>query len=103
MLHMINKDPIFLSRALFSDEANFYNDGQINSTCITGLWRILIGHELFLFNFWSLNVWQSCYRITFFWRIFKWQSTDFFLENIFPQLLENIQLGLRINMIQHEH
>jgi len=48
MLHMINEDPIFLSRILFSDEANFCNNGQISTTCITGLWRILIGCKLFL-------------------------------------------------------
>jgi len=30
MLRMINEDPTLLSRVLFSDEANFCNNGQVN-------------------------------------------------------------------------
>jgi len=105
MLRMINEDPTFVSRVLFSNEANFCNNGQVNRHNITGWWRILIGCELFLFN----SLVSECGIMGnhiigphFFKESLNGEVYTDFLENIL-QLLENLPLDLCINMwMQHD-
>jgi len=59
MLRMINEDPTFLLRVLFSDEANFCNNEQVNRYNMHYLavenlyWMRTIPFQ----RPWSLNVW----------------------------------------------
>jgi len=56
---MINEDPTFLSRVLFSDEANFCNNGHVNRHNMH-YWAVENPYckcKLFFFN--VLDLWMS--------------------------------------------
>jgi len=62
MFRMINEDPTFLLRVLFSDEANFCNNEQVNRhmhywTMKNPYWMRTIPFQHLAFCTWSLNVW----------------------------------------------
>jgi len=93
MLSMINENPTFLSRVLFSDEANFCNNGQVNRHNMH-YWVMENPYWMRTVSFqrpWFLNVWYgivSNHRITFFWRIFKWRSIRRFSRKHTPAIIK---------------
>jgi len=72
MSRIINEDPIFLSRILFFDEANFYNNGQVKAQhALLGDGEFLLDSKCFFSSFFiseclAWHFGQSYYRTTFF-------------------------------------
>jgi len=108
---MINpmKNPTFLSRVLFSDEANFCNNGQVNRHNMDywAMENLYWMQTVHLQCSWSLNVWSGILGnhiigLHLFEESLNGEVYTNFLENILPQLLKNVILDLCINMwIQH--
>lgn len=105
MMLKINDDPHFLSKILWSDEARFHNNGVVNRHN-SNYWSPMNPHwvmETRFQNIWGINVWCGLFNHSvigpyFFDGTLTGVRYLDFLENILPDLLEDIPLNERQEM-----
>jgi len=104
-LRKIQNDEMFLSKILFTDEASFTNHGQVNLRNLhywsieNPRWLREVNHQ----KPWSVNVWCGIVNDQIIGPYFIDGTLNShvykqFLEQILPQLLENIPLNIRQSM-----
>ena len=106
----IRTDVSFLSHVLFSNEANFANTGNVNRHNIhywaneNPRWMRTVPSQ----HSWSVNCWCSIVvdhviDPYFFEGLLTGQVCANFLQNVLPQLMEDVPLHVRMNMwMQHD-
>lgn len=102
---MIREDPTFFQYVLFSDEASFHNDGQLNRhnchywSTYNPRWTQRVDNQ----HRWSLNTWCGIvngYLIgnPYFFDNLNGETYLHFLQNKLPELLEEVDLATQKNI-----